>query len=172
MYLAKPQSALLVCFALVGACDQSAPAPPPIPAPADASLASLEAADAACRLPLRHFGRSYMELRGSMLGYPTNRLLIDRAGGLSWNGERVEPRRLEDYLDTQARIAPPPLLFVTPDRDAPCDVVQAALAAALQAGRCRPDRCVFEWPGTNAPPALPPPAEKAASGVVRQHSAQ
>ena len=90
-----------------------------------------------------------------MLDYPTNLVLIDRAGRLRWNGVAVEMQRLREYARQQARIAPPPVLVIEPERDAPCAVVQETLAAALGPGRCSPQRCAFEWPGAMAPPPLP-----------------
>lgn len=84
-----------------------------------------------------------------------NRLIVDGAGRRLWNAQPVSPRLLEDYIEAQARIRPPVLLVVTPFPDAPCAVVREVLAIALSAGGCRPGRCVFEWPGTDAPP--PPP---------------
>jgi hypothetical protein len=96
-----------------------------------------------------------MAFRGSIIDYPMNLIIVDGAGRRLWNGVPVEPRLLEDYVEAQARIWPPVLLVVTPFPDAPCAVVREVLAVALRAGRCAPDRCVFEWPGTDAPP--PPP---------------
>ena len=143
---------LLLCAALLAvSCDQSPPAPPPAPAAAT----NLKASDPACALPLRHFARSSMPFRGNVIDYPMNRVIVDRAGRLLWNAVPVTPRLLEDYVEAQARIWPPVLLVVTPFPDAPCAVVREVLAVALRSGRCRRDRCVFEWPGTDAPP--PPP---------------
>jgi biopolymer transport protein ExbD len=85
-----------------------------------------------------------MRLVEHRFGYPLNLVIVDRSGALLWNGVPVERRRLEDYVAAQAQAAPPPFLVVTPERDAPCALVQETLSIALRAGRCRPDRCVFE----------------------------
>ena len=142
----------LLCAALIAACDQ---APPRAPAPA-AVTASLKASDPACLLPLRHFARSSMAFRRDIIDYPMNLVIVDGAGRRLWNGAPVAPRRLQEYVEARARIAPPVLLVVTPVPEAPCAIVREVLAIALGAGRCRPDRCVFEWPGTDAPPPPPP----------------
>jgi hypothetical protein len=151
---ARTLGLLLSCAALAAACDRSGPAQPSDPAPA-AAPATLAASDAACRLPLRHFGRSRMELVGTVLDPPLNLVIVDRVGQRLWNSVPVEARVLEEYATLQAQIAPPPFLVVEPTRDAPCAVVQETLAVAVRAGRCRPERCAFQWPGTDAPP---PPA--------------
>jgi hypothetical protein len=129
--------------------------PSPPPGFAASGAGAVRADDAACALPLAQFAAHRRELTGSLLDYPTNLVLIDRAGRLWWNGVAVEMQRLREYARQQARIAPPPALVIEPDRDAPCAVVREALAAALGAGRCSPQRCAFEWPGTMAPPPLP-----------------
>jgi hypothetical protein len=144
----RKSAAALLCAALIAACDQPAPAPP---------AASLAASDPACALPLRQFSRSSMAFRGSIIDYPMNRLIVDGAGRRLWNSVPVTARLLEDYVAAQAQIRPPVLLVVTPFPDAPCAVVREVLAIALSAGRCNPGRCVFEWPGTDAPPSPPPP---------------
>lgn len=154
--------ALLTCAALGAACDRSQPAPPPDPRAAAAAV-SLAAADPACRLPLRHFGASRMELVGSVLEPHLNLVLIDRTGRIFWNSVPVEPQVLEEYIAAQAKLEPPPDLLVEPTRDAPCAVVQQTLSTAVRAGRCRRDTCAFQWPGTNAPP---PPASAAAAPVA------
>ena len=146
---------LLACAALVAACERSPRTPPPAPRAEGAGSASLEAADPVCLLPLERFASSRMELVGSYLGYPVTRLVVQRSGELLWNNERVGPRLLDEYLRTEATVSPPVFLVVTPARDAPCAVVRDALSAALREGRCSRDRCAFEWPGTNAPPAAP-----------------
>lgn len=143
----------LLCASLAS-CDRPPHAPPP-PGQDEAAPAGLAASDPACALPLRHFAPSKLDLVESMLDYPTNRLIIDRSGRLLWNAVPVGRRRLEQYLQSQERIRPPVVLVVTPARDSPCAAVREALSAALRFGRCRPDRCAFEWPGTRAPP---PPA--------------
>lgn len=147
---AKPRAAAipLLCAALIAACDR--PPPPP------AAPASLEASDPACALPLRHFAPSSLPFRRDIIDYPMNRIVVDRAGRLLWNGVPVAAPLLEDYIEAQAQAVPPILLVVTPFPDAPCAAVREVLAIALRAGRCRPESCVFEWPGTDAPP---PPKE-------------
>lgn len=146
---------LLFSAALVASCDRAPPAPAPLAGAGQAASAPLKASDRACSLPLRHFAPSKMQLVGTMLDYPTNRLIIDRAGAMLWNATPVEPRVLEDYLKHQEPVRPPIILVVSPETDSPCEAVRDALAAALRVGRCTPQRCVFEWPGTDAPPAPP-----------------
>jgi hypothetical protein len=150
---------LLSCAALAAACDRSPPAPSPASDRGAAPAAPLKAANPACSLPLRHFAPSYLHLRGNVLEPPVNRVLVDRSGTVLWNSRSVGARLLEDYVASQASAAPPPILYVTPDREAPCAAVRQVLSVALRAGRCRPDRCAFEWPGTNAPPDPPPAPE-------------
>jgi hypothetical protein len=145
-----------LCAALITACDP--PTPPP------AAPTSLKASDPACSLPLRRFAASSLPFRRDIIDYPMNRVVIDPAGRLLWNGVPVEPRLLENYVEAQARVAPPILLVVTPFPDAPCAAVRQVLAVALSAGRCRPDRCVFEWPGTDAPPPPAPVARAEGNG--------
>jgi hypothetical protein len=121
---------------------------------------SLAASAPACALPLRQFAPHRRSITGSALDYPTNLVLVDRSGRLRWNGVPVGQQRLRDYIAHQARIDPPPVLVVQPDRGAPCLAVRQVLAAALSLGRCTPRRCAFEWPDTMAPPPppdLPPP---------------
>ena len=142
---------------MLGACDRSSPEPPlPEGGPPAARATPLKAADPSCSLPLRNFGRSRMAIVGSILDYPTNRVIPDRAGRILWNAQPIGPRLLEDYITAQASHSPAPLLVISPERDAPCALVREVLAAAHRAGRCRPDTCVFEWPGTDAPPAPAP----------------
>jgi hypothetical protein len=115
----------------------------------------VKAGDSACALPLDQFAPHKAHLTGSMLDHPTNLLLIDRAGRLRWNGVSVGAQRLGEYIAAQARIEPPPILVVEPERGAPCVVVREVLATAIRIGRCTPTRCAFQWPGDMAPP--PPP---------------
>jgi len=151
---ARPAAVLLFCAALAGSCDGSAPQP--LPAPAQGTRhAALKAADPACTLPLGQFASHKVHLTGSMLDYPSNLVLIDRAGQLRWNSVPVGRERLGDYVGAQARIVPPPILVIEPDRDAPCAVVRETLATAIQIGRCTAQRCAFQWPGAMAPPPLP-----------------
>jgi hypothetical protein len=149
-------SVLLFCGALAASCDRS-----PAPVPDAAPQASLRADDPSCRLPLENFARSYLRFRGNIIDYPMNRVIVDRAGRILWNARPVEPRVLESYIRAQA--VPPVLVVISPERGAPCAAVQDVLAAAMRAG-CRRDRCVFEWPGTDAPPgrpaAAPPPRNR------------
>jgi hypothetical protein len=156
MNLAKVKAAaLLLSCAALASCDRSPSQPSPAPAPATSDDRPVKAADAACSLPLGHFAPHKLHLTGSILDYPSNLVLIDRAGQLRWNGVPVGRERLSDYIGTQARIVPPPLLVIEPERDAPCEVVRETLATALQAGRCSAERCAFQWPGDMAPPPLP-----------------
>ena len=160
-----PAAILLLCAALAAACDRSPPPPPPPDTgPRAAAPAPLAASDPACRLPLSRFAPSKLEIVGSVLGYPTNLVIVERSGRLLWNSVAIEPRLLEQYLESQSRIRPMAVLVVTPVRDAPCAAVREVLAAALRFGRCRRDRCAFEWPGTMAPP---PPTEPAAAAPER-----
>jgi hypothetical protein len=152
---ARAAAILLFCAALAGSCDRPAVDPSPAPGSAASGAGAVRADDAACALPLGRFAAHRRELTGSLLDYPTNLVLIDRAGRLRWNGVAVEMRRLREYVRQQARIAPPPVLVIEPERDAPCAVVQETLATALGAGRCSPQRCAFEGPGAMAPPPLP-----------------
>jgi hypothetical protein len=151
----KTTSFLLVWAALAGACDRSPQQPSQAPAQGTPSAATLKAADPACALPLGHFAGHKVHLTGSMLDYPSNLVLIDRAGQLRWNSVPVGRKRLSDYIGTQARIVPPPILVIEPERDAPCAVVRETLATAIQIGRCTAQRCAFQWPGAMAPPPLP-----------------
>jgi hypothetical protein len=96
-----------------------------------------------------------VQISGSILGYPTNLVIVERSGRLRWNSVPVDPRRLAEYVHIQAGMEPPPILAIAPDRDAPCAVVQKTLSVALQIGRCSPKRCALEWPGAMAPPLLP-----------------
>lgn len=148
---------LLFCMALTGACDRSPERP--VPAPAIPSAGPIKAADPACALPLGRFASHRTQLTGSFLDYPTNLVLIDRVGGLRWNGVPVGPQRLGEYVEHQARIEPPPILVIQPVRDAPCAVVRKTLSTALGLGRCTPQSCAFEWPGAMAPPLLPEPSK-------------
>ena len=116
----------------------------------------MQAADAACALPLGQFAPSLRPLVGSRLGTPHNRVVIGREGRILWNGEAVEPERLRQYIAAAAAAAEPTaLLAINPAREAPCQAVQETLVAAIRAGQCSPQTCAFEWPGANAPPLLP-----------------
>lgn len=115
----------------------------------------MKAADPACALPLGPFAHSLRPLLGSQLGVPYNRVHIDRAGRTLWNGVVVEPRLLSQYIATAAASGPPPILAISPVRDAPCAVVRETLSVAVARGRCSPERCAFEWPGEGSPPLLP-----------------
>jgi hypothetical protein len=154
MSAAKFQAAaiLLSCAALVGACDRSEPEPSPASDRGAPNLGALKAADAACALPVGQFASHKVHLTGSILDYPTNLVLIDRAGELRWNSVPVGQERLGEYIGSQARIEPPPVLVIEPERVAPCAVVREVLAAAIRIGRCSPHRCAFQWPGAMAPP--------------------
>ena len=153
---AKPKAAiLLLAAALLGSCDRASPGSSPAPAPAASAGRAVSASDPACALPLGTLAPSRMQLTGTMLDHPTNLVLVDRTGQLRWNGQMVEPQRLRDYAEHQAKTEPPPVLVIEPDREAPCAVVRETLATAIEAGRCTPQRCAFQWPGTNAPPLLP-----------------
>jgi hypothetical protein len=146
---------LLSCAALAASCDRSPSQPAPAPAPAASHDRAATAGDSACALPLDQFAPHKLHLTGSRLDYPTNLLLIDRAGRLRWNGVSVGAQRLGEYIAAQAQIEPPPILVIEPERDAPCVVVREVLATAIRTGRCTPTRCAFQWPGDMAPP--PPP---------------
>jgi hypothetical protein len=155
MNRARVQAAalLLSCAALAASCDRSPWQPSPAPAaPHDRPT---KAGDSACALPLDQFAPHKLHLTGSRLDHPTNLVLIDRAGRLRWNGVPVGAQRLGEYIATQARIEPPPILAIEPERDAPCAAVRGVLATAIRAGRCTPTRCAFQWPGDMTPP--PPP---------------
>ena len=152
---AKAAQVLLVCAALIGACDRPSPGPSPAPNPAASPAPAIKAADDACALPLRHFAPRHFDLVGSALDHPTNLVAVDSAGQIRWNGEPVGPRPLSEYVESQAKAQPPIFLKIVPARDAPCAVVRETLDLAIQAGRCGPERCSFEWPGAMAPPLLP-----------------
>lgn len=161
-FQAKAAPILLLAALLVGACDRSSLEPSPAPAPA----AAIKASDAACALPLRQFAPRHSDLVGSILDHPTNLVAIDGAGRIRWNSAPVEPRRLAEYVESQARAEPPIFLKIVPDRDAPCALVQETLNLAIGAGRCGPERCSFEWPGAMAPPLLPERSKLLGNWVV------
>jgi hypothetical protein len=151
----KAAALLLSCAALAASCDRSPSQPSPAPARVTSRDRAVKAGDAACALPLGHFASHKVQLTGSILDYPGNLVLIDRAGQLRWNSVPVGLERLSEYIGTQARIVPPPILVVEPERDAPCAAVREVLATAIRIGRCTPTRCAFQWPGDMAPPPLP-----------------
>ena len=153
----KAAAILLLCAALTGACDQWSPEPSPVPAPGVSSTAAIKAADASCRLPLDRFASSLRLLTGSILSPPYSRVMIDREGRILWNSQPVGRQRLGEYMAIEAAADEKIFLLIYPEKDAPCAIVQETLAAALDAGRCTPQRCAFEWPPGFPPPPPPPP---------------
>jgi hypothetical protein len=148
---------LLCCAASIGACDRWPSDPPRAPAPAISPAALLKAADAACRLPLDHFASSLRRLTGSILSPPYSRVMIDREGRILWNSQPVGRQRLGEYMAIEAAADERIFLLIYPEKEAPCAIVQETLAAAIEAGRCTPQRCAFEWPLGFPPPPPPPP---------------
>ena len=57
-----------------------------------------------------------------------NKLIIDAAGTVSWNGQPVDEVTLRQYLDTAAAINPEPELHFQPDPQAKYDKVDQTLA--------------------------------------------
>ena len=57
-----------------------------------------------------------------------NKISIDPAGVVSWNGNPVDEVTLRQYLDTSARMSPEPELHFQPDRQARYEVVDRTLA--------------------------------------------
>ena len=153
----KAAGILLFCGALAAACHRSPPDPSPVPAPAASSAAAPRAADAACRLPLDRFAPSLRNLTGSILSPPYSRVMIDREGRTLWNSQPVGRQRLGEYMAAEAAAGETIFLLIYPEKEAPCAAVQETLAAALDAGRCSPQRCAFEWPPGVPPPPPPPP---------------
>jgi hypothetical protein len=147
----KAAGMLLLSAALGGACNRSPRQASPVPAPDIPGAGALKAADASCRLPLRHFAPSLRQLVGSILSPPTNLVLIDAEGRILWNSQPVNPDRLREYLGVAAA-GEPTYLRVYPDPAAPCAAVRETLVAAIRIGRCTPRRCAFEWPPGNPPP--------------------
>ena len=140
---------ILFSAAVTGACDQPSSAPSPDHPRGNA----LKAADASCALPLENFAPHRRRIVGSILDYPTNLVAIDQAGQLRWNSELVSPQQLSVLIEHQARMEPPILLVIQPDRSAPCAVVRDTLSAAMRKGQCTQERCAFEWPNAMSPPA-------------------
>ena len=57
-----------------------------------------------------------------------NKIIIDAAGTVSWNGQPVDEVTLRQYLDTAAAINPEPELHFQPDPQAKYDKVDQTLA--------------------------------------------
>ena len=57
-----------------------------------------------------------------------NKIIIDAAGTVSWNGQPVDEVTLRQYLDTAAAINPEPELHFQPDPQAKYDTVDQTLA--------------------------------------------
>ena len=57
-----------------------------------------------------------------------NKIIIDAAGTVSWNGQPVDEVTLRQYLDTAAAINPEPELHFQPDPQARYEVVDRTLA--------------------------------------------
>ena len=57
-----------------------------------------------------------------------NKIIIDAAGTVSWNGQPVDEVTLRQYLDTAAAINPEPELHLQPDPQAKYDKVDQTLA--------------------------------------------
>ncbi len=155
---------LLCVSALIASCgpqpsEQPAPSPPTSPTPAAARAAG----EAACPLPLRHFNlHGHHELTGSRMSVPSPRVGVDRTGRFLWNHRPVGARLLNERLifwAAAAAAAPPDLLWIRPDRDAPCAAVQRVLNAAIRFGRCSPGLCTFDWERVNPEAILPPPPD-------------
>jgi hypothetical protein len=151
----KAAATLLLCAALASACDRSPPDPPALRTPGNA----VKAAEHSCRLPLDHFASSLRLLTGSILSPPYSRVMIDREGRILWNSKLVGRQRLGEYMAVEAAADETIFLLIYPEKEAPCAIVRETLAAALEAGRCTPARCAFEWPPGNPPP--PPLPERA-----------
>ena len=57
-----------------------------------------------------------------------NKITIDPAGVIAWNGNPVDEVTLRQYLDTSARMSPEPELHFQPDPQARYEVVDRTLA--------------------------------------------
>ena len=57
-----------------------------------------------------------------------NKVAIDVAGGITWNGAPVSPELLRQYLDTSSAMKPEPELQFQPDPQARYEVVDKTLA--------------------------------------------
>ncbi|NTS64276.1 biopolymer transporter ExbD [Sphingomonas sp. HHU CXW] len=57
-----------------------------------------------------------------------NKIAIDAAGLVTWNGAPVDETTLRQYLDTSANIKPEPELQFQPDRNSRYEVVDKTLA--------------------------------------------
>jgi len=62
-----------------------------------------------------------------------NKILIDRAGAVLWNGTPVDLVTLRQYLDLTTTIRPTPELHIQPDPEARYEVVDEVLAVIKRA---------------------------------------
>lgn len=63
-----------------------------------------------------------------------NRVTIDGAGNIAWNGNAVDRSTLRDLAARSARLSARPLLEFKPDADAPYGIVDAVMADIRRAG--------------------------------------
>jgi biopolymer transport protein ExbD len=62
-----------------------------------------------------------------------NKIVVDRAGAVLWNGTPVDLLQLRQYLDLTTTIRPTPELHIQPDPEARYEVVDEVLAVIKRA---------------------------------------
>lgn len=104
----------------------------------------MDASDRRCRLPLQPWG-SAASGHSSSDPFVKNRLTIDPNGMLYWNDAAVSFEIAKQYVELTSEFEPVPIVFVQPDRTAPCDAVRKVMTAAARTLRCHPEICRFGW---------------------------
>jgi biopolymer transport protein ExbD len=89
-----------------------------------------------------------------------NKIALDRAGKLYWNGSEVTPQTLDKYLAVMSAMNPEPWVFLETEMGAPCaslDAIRDQVEKHMhceQGGRCN-EGIMTVWDNTPNPPGTP-----------------
>jgi len=89
-----------------------------------------------------------------------NKIALDRAGKIYWNGREVTPRTLDKYLAVMPRMNPEPWIFLETEMGAPCaslDAVRDQVEKHMhceRGGRCN-EGIMTVWDNASNPPGTP-----------------
>lgn len=89
-----------------------------------------------------------------------NKVALDKAGALYWNGKPIHSDALEKYLALQPTLNPQPIIFLETEMGAPCaslDAVRDQIERHIhcaESGRCN-EGILTVWDNIPRPPGTP-----------------